>query len=107
MRENEKEREELKASHLKTLLMEKIRFLQCFVWGFYSQTPFTNYQNNKTNTITMGANREDKQKVTKIQKVKSKMNSGRKAISQPCEISQGSLLVLPFSTLIPNDFFIL
>ena len=35
------------------------------VWGFYSQTPFTYYQNNKTNTITMGAIRGDNQKVTK------------------------------------------
>ena len=43
--------------------------------GFYSQTPITNYQNNKTNTITMGANREDNQKVTKKSKNKIIMNS--------------------------------
>ena len=33
--------------------------------GFYSQTPFTNYQNNIENTITMGAKKEENQKVTK------------------------------------------
>ena len=41
------------------------------VWGFYSQTPFTNYKNNIANTITMGAKKEENQKVTKrSQKVK-------------------------------------
>ena len=25
------------------------------VWGFYNQTPFTNYKNNIANTISMGA----------------------------------------------------
>ena len=33
--------------------------------GFYSQTPFTNYQNNIANTIIMGTKKEENQKVTK------------------------------------------
>ena len=35
---------------------------------FYSQTPFTNYQNNIANTITVGAKKEENQKVTKESK---------------------------------------
>ena len=57
MRETGKEREELKASRLKiNFINEEDGLDTVLVWGFYSQTPFTNYKNNKTNTITMGAN---------------------------------------------------
>ena len=77
MKKLEKEQEELKASSPKVLLMKKI-FNSVLSGSFYSQTPFTNYQNNKINTITMGANRGDNQKVTKRgQKSKAGiMNSG-------------------------------
>ena len=60
-----KKREELKASHLSFInAKRKVKkfVIHCLVWGFYSQTPFTNYQNNKTNTITMGANQGDYKK---------------------------------------------
>ena len=76
MIENKKERELLKASRptfineeddpkkkLKTKATYNVSFR-----GFYSQTSITNYQNNKTNTITMGSNWEDNQKVTKTSK---------------------------------------
>ena len=53
MRENEKEREELKASYPKTLLMERRVLVTLLVWGFYSQTPFTKYQKRpKEKSIT-------------------------------------------------------
>ena len=39
----------------KTLLMER-SFCSACLGGFYSQTPFTNYQNNIANIITMGEN---------------------------------------------------
>ena len=60
-----KEAGEQKASRQKKLLlMEKI-LLQCLSWAFIAKPPFTYYQNNKTNTIIMGAIRGDNQKVTK------------------------------------------
>ena len=71
MRENErkgKEAGELKASRQKETFINGEDLVTMLVWGFYSQTPFTYYQNNKTNTITMGAIRGDNQKVTKISK---------------------------------------
>ena len=97
MRENEKEREELKASR-QTLLVPKEKSpktktaynVSC--GGFYSQTPITNYQNNKTNTITMGENREYNQKVIKkSQKQNEQCRRLRKfsvttKFSQHCEI---------------------
>ena len=87
------------------------------VWGFYSQTPFTYYQNNKTNTITMGEIWGDNQKVTKrVKKVerRRKVNSAVKGeqwrtarirrlqnfstykISQVAKISQPCFLLLLF-----------
>ena len=61
-----KEVGELKASYQKETFINGEDLVTVLVWGFYSQTPFTYYQNNKTNTITMGAIRRDNQKVTKI-----------------------------------------
>ena len=37
------------------LMSQKLTPRTVLVWGFYSQTPFTNYKNNIANTITMGA----------------------------------------------------
>ena len=55
----------------KVLLMEKVPLYSAWLEGFYSQTPFTNDQNNKANTITMGAKKEESQKGNKrSQKVK-------------------------------------
>ena len=72
MRESErkgKEVGELKASRQKEiLLMKKMSLLQCLSGDFIAKTPFTYYQNNKTNTITMGEIRGDNQKVTKRSK---------------------------------------
>ena len=54
--------------------------------GFYSPTPFTNYQNNIVNTITMGAKKEENQKVKKrSQKVKG-------ARSQQCRMNSGCMM---------------
>ena len=60
----EKEREELKASRPKILLIKKSP-LQCHVLGSFIDNTLQNYQKIITITITMGANRGDKQKVTK------------------------------------------
>ena len=61
-----KEAGELKASRQKEiLLMKEMILLQCLHGDFIARTPFTYYQNYKTNTITMGAIRGDNQKVTK------------------------------------------
>ena len=80
-RENEKEREVLKASrHFinDPTKSEKIP-LQCLVWGFYSQTPFTNYQKKKQNNYYRGTILEEIQKVTKeVKKLTARnMNSDR------------------------------
>ena len=64
MKKLEKEQEELKASCPKLFINQGDINSAC-LWGFYSQTPFTNYQNNISNTITMGAKKEENQKVTK------------------------------------------
>ena len=63
-RETGKEWEEVKASCKKCFINEG-DINNAFRGGFYSQTPFTNYQNNIANTITMGAKKEENQKVTK------------------------------------------
>ena len=55
----------LKGSRLKKNFINEGEFNSACLWGFYSQTPFTNYQNNIANTITMGAKKEENQKVTK------------------------------------------
>ena len=64
MKKLEKEREELKASRPKVFINQGDINSAC-LGGYYSQTPFTNYQNNIANTITMGAKKEENQKVTK------------------------------------------
>ena len=61
MRENEKEGEELQASHPKTLLMEKTP-VTVLVWGFYSQTPFTNYQKLQIQILLQGESRKKTKK---------------------------------------------
>ena len=63
-----KEAREPKASHQKETFINGKDPVTVLVWGFYSQTPFTYYQNNKTNMITMGAILGDNQKVTKRSK---------------------------------------
>ena len=60
-----KEAEILKGSRLKKNFINEGEFNSTCLGGFYSQTPFTNYQNNIANTITMGAKKEENQKVTK------------------------------------------
>ena len=66
MRENENEQEQCQKLPAQALLMPKEKsHLQCLVWGFYSQTPFTNYQNNQNNNYYRGINWEEIQKVTK------------------------------------------
>ena len=60
------------------LLMEKkLLFHSACLGAFYSQTPFTNYQNNVANTITMGEKKEENQKGTKWSKLQKagKVNS--------------------------------
>ena len=73
-----KEAGELKVSHQKETFINGEYLVTMLVWAFYSQIPFTYYQNNKTSTITMGAIRGDNQNVTKrSQKLKTgNMNSG-------------------------------
>ena len=61
MRENEKEREELKVSRPKTLLMVK-NLVTVLVWGFYSQTPFTNYQKLQIKKLVQGESRKKTKK---------------------------------------------
>ena len=61
MRENEKEREELEASHPKTFLMEK-NLVTVLIWGFYSQTPFTNYQKLQIQKLLQGESRKKTKK---------------------------------------------
>ena len=69
MRENEaeeKEAGELKASRQKEIFIHEGDINSAYLGDFYSQTPFKNYQNNIANTITMGAKKEENQKVTKM-----------------------------------------
>ena len=68
MEEKEKKRELLKGSPPKKKKINGEDPVIVLIWGFYSQTPFTYYQNNKTNTITMGEIRGDNQEVTKRSK---------------------------------------
>ena len=86
MRENEKEREELKAScpkKKKLYFMKKMMSLQCFVWGFYSQTPHYKLPKTTTKNYYKGTKREENQIVTKEVKnskaatVAGNVNSGR------------------------------
>ena len=59
MRERAEEAESLAP---KNLYKSKSRPLHCLVWGFYGQTPFTNYQNNKKNNYYRGTNWEENKK---------------------------------------------
>ena len=78
MRENEKEWEELKASRPKSLINEEDP-VTMLVWGFYSQTPLTNYQKLQIQTLFQEESRKKTKKRTKSEKVKraaGQVNSG-------------------------------
>ena len=55
--------------------MSKRSPVTVLVWGFYSQTPFTNYKNNITNTIIMGQIRKKTKKWTKKSKSQNSITS--------------------------------
>ena len=44
--------------------------IKALVWGFYSQTPFTNYQKLQIQTLLQGESRKKTKKRTKSEKVK-------------------------------------
>ena len=56
MRENDKEREELKASRPKNLLMRKRSPYSVLSGAFIAKPLLQNTKKTKTNTITMGEN---------------------------------------------------
>ena len=71
MRETKKEREELKDSRPKrNFINEEDYLVTMLVWGFYSQTPFTNDQKQKFQTLLQGESRKKTKKRTKSEKVK-------------------------------------
>ena len=93
MRDNEKGREELKAPRLKSFFNEKKVSIQCLVWGFYCQTPFTKYQKNRNKYYYNGGKLGRKPKSDK--EVKSSRTSEQwcklQKISQSCSISSALL----------------
>ena len=54
MRENEKEREELKASRPKTLLIKKSILITVLVWGFIAKPPLQNTKKTKSKSYYKG-----------------------------------------------------
>ena len=99
MRENEKEREELKASSLKTLLMSKKKRV-CYSdgWDFYTvPKPSKITKEPELITITRGAIQEDTKITAEKSKSQNSMNSGT---------GNGKFAVLQkFRSLAPFLFF--
>ena len=117
MRENEKEREELKASYPKTFINEEeffFFFYSVLSGAFIAKPPLQNTKKKQNKYYYRGTNWEENQKVTKeVKKSKQheqwrrkwkfavavkfcntvKLRSTAKFL-QPCEISWGSLLLL-------------
>ena len=74
MKENEKKGELLKGSRLNFINDQEFSY-SVMPGVFCRQYPVQNYQNIKTNTITMGVKWEENQKGTKVKKSKSRINS--------------------------------
>ena len=91
----------------KTSINERF-FYNVLSGGFYSQTPLQITKITNQTLLQEGTNWEEIQNLIKNQKVKS---SRKMRICRPergCEIATGyCILVMPFSALIPIDFFML
>ena len=94
---NKKEREQLKASCSKVLLISKRPSYSVLSEAFIAKPPLQNTKKTKTNTITGGQIRKKTKNEQKL-KGAGKVNSGRdKAILQCCENLQPMKISQPCS----------